>query len=89
PLEMASYADAGGGGQKSNKMLFVAIIAGAALIAIGIVVAVILTRPSVPPVEATAPTSTASSVNAAPNGTGTGAVAMNDPAAAGTGTAAG
>lgn len=91
PLEMAAYAgDAGGQGGKSNKMLFVAIIAGAALIAIGIVVAVVLTRPSTPPIEATNPTATVSGLNGspAPTGTGTGAVAMNDPAAAGTGAAA-
>jgi predicted Zn finger-like uncharacterized protein len=53
PLEMShDYAQSGGGG-KSNNMLFVAIIAGAFLIAIGIVVAVVLTRPTVPPLEAT------------------------------------
>jgi predicted Zn finger-like uncharacterized protein len=90
PLEMSSYADAGGGaGAKSNKMLLIAIVAGAAMIAIGIVVAVVLTRPSVPPVEATNPAATGSGLSAAPTGTGTGALAMNDPAAAGAGGGAG
>jgi hypothetical protein len=71
-----------GGAQKSNKMLFIAIIAGAAMIAIGIVVAVVLTRPSVPPVDALNPTGTASGLAAAPTGSGPGALAMNDPNAA-------
>lgn len=79
PLEMAAYAGDASGGAKSNKMLFVAIIAGAALIAIGIVVAVVLTRPS-PPVEATNPTAAVSGAAAVP--TDTGALAVNDPPAA-------
>ncbi len=91
PLEMSAYADQHGGGQnKSNKMLFIAIIAGAAMIAIGIVVAVVLTRPSIP-VDAANPTGTGTGAISplSPNGaaTGTGALAMNDPAAAGTGAA--
>jgi predicted Zn finger-like uncharacterized protein len=79
PLEMTNDAYAqGGGGEKSNKMLLIAIVAGAAMIAIGIVVAVVLTRPSVPPVEASNPTTTASGLGTAAPG----AVASNDPAAA-------
>jgi hypothetical protein len=84
---MASYGSdpysAGGG--KSNKMLFIAIIAGAALIAIGIVVAVVLTRPAAA-VDATSPTATVSGLSTGPSGTG--AVAMNDPSTAGTSTGA-
>ena len=91
PLEMSSYGDANqyGGGGKSNKMLFVAIIAGAALIAIGIVVAVVLTRPQATVADTTNPTGTPSAgiAGATPTGAG-GALAMNDPAAAGTATGA-
>lgn len=94
PLEMSSYADQQGGGQnKSTKMLFIAIIAGAAMIAIGIVVAVVLTRPSTPPIDAANPAGsggTGSGALAAGTAggaaTGTGAIAQNDPAAAGIGT---
>jgi predicted Zn finger-like uncharacterized protein len=88
PLEMSSdpYAQGGGDSGKSNKMLMIAIIAGAAMIAIGIVVAVVLTRPSVPPVDALNPTGTGSgAMAAAPLGSGAGAagaVAANDPNAA-------
>jgi hypothetical protein len=79
PLEMShDYSQSGGGGDKSNKMLLIAIIAGAAMIAIGIVVAVVLTRPSVPPVEAANTTGSAGALGTAP----TGAVATNDPGAA-------
>ena len=89
PLEMTNDAyGAQGGGQKSNKMLFIAIIAGAAMIAIGIVVAVIVARPTVAPVDpATAMNSgsTATGAGTAPTGTGTGALAANDPNAAPTG----
>jgi len=86
PLEMTNDAyGAQGGGQKSNKMLFIAIIAGAAMIAIGIVVAVIVSRPTVPPVDATNPAGTASGMAAAAAGSATGALAMNDPNAAATG----
>lgn len=86
PLEMTNDAyGQQGGGQKSNKMLFIAIIAGAAMIAIGIVVAVIVARPSVAPIDATNPTTTASGLSTAPTGTGTGALAANDPNAAPTG----
>jgi predicted Zn finger-like uncharacterized protein len=83
PLEMSSHDyNQGGQGNKSNKMLFVAIIAGAALIAIGIVVAVVLTRPSVPPIDASNANGTASGMNtAAGSPSGTGAMAMNDPSA--------
>ena len=83
PLEMSHDYSQSGGGNKSTKMLFVAIIAGAALIAIGIVVAVVLTRPTVAPVavETTNPTGTGSTGAATGAGTGTGALAMNDPAA--------
>jgi predicted Zn finger-like uncharacterized protein len=92
PLEMSHdpYAQGGGDSGKSNKMLMIAIIAGAAMIAIGIVVAVVLTRPSVPPVDALNPTGTGSGAlaAAAPNASGTGALAMNDPAAAGSATGA-
>ena len=86
PLEMSSYADANqyGGGGKSNTMLLVAIIAGAALIAVGIVVAVVLTRPQ-QPIEAANPMGTGSAFNAPPTGN-SGALAMNDPNPAGTGT---
>lgn len=78
PLEMSHDAyGAHGGGQKSNKMLFIAIIAGAAMIAIGIVVAVIVARPSVAPIDATNPAATVSGLAAA--ATGTGALAANDP----------
>lgn len=91
PLEMGSAygADMNSGGGKSNKMLLIAIIAGAAMIAVGIVVAVVLTRPAAP-VADTSPTATASGLATAPTGaaTGTGALAANDPAAAGTNTAA-
>lgn len=87
PLEMSHDPYAGGGaseGGKSNKMLMIAIIAGAAMIAIGIVVAVVLTRPSVPPVEALNPSGSGSgALAAAPNASATGALAMNDPGAAG------
>jgi predicted Zn finger-like uncharacterized protein len=84
PIEMGNdpYAQSGGDSGKSNKMLMIAIIAGAAMIAIGIVVAVVLTRPSVPPVDALNPTGTASGLAAAPTGSGPGALAMNDPNAA-------
>ena len=84
PLEMSS-ADYGqsGGSSKSNKMLFIAIIAGAALIAIGIVVAVVLTRPNQPIADTTNPTGMGSGMATSPMGSG--ALAMNDPAAAGTG----
>jgi predicted Zn finger-like uncharacterized protein len=91
PLEMTNdaYGAYGqGGGQKSNKMLFIAIIAGAAMIAIGIVVAVIVARPTVAPVDANNVGSTASGMaTAATTGaaTGTGAMAANDPNAAPTG----
>ena len=87
PLEMSSdpYAQGGTGGGQSNKMLMIAIIAGAAMIAIGIVVAVVLTRPSVPPVEALNPAGAASGLAAAPNASGPGALAMNDPTPTATG----
>ena len=91
PLEMtndAYGAYGAAGGQKSNKMLFIAIIAGAAMIAIGIVVAVIVARPTVAPVDANNPAGTASGMGtAAATGaaTGTGAMAANDPNAAPTG----
>ena len=75
PLEMSHDYSQSGGSNKSTKMLFIAIIAGAALIAIGIVVAVVLTRPTVAPMEATNPTATVSGVTTG----STGAVAMNDP----------
>ena len=91
PLEMSNdaYAQGGGDSNKSNKMLMIAIIAGAAMIAIGIVVAVVLTRPSVPPVDALNPTGTGSGLAAAaPNASAAaGAVAANDPNAAGAVTA--
>lgn len=90
PLEVADAGVAGGGAAKSNTMLFVAIIAGAALIAVGIVVAVVLTRPSTPTAD-TSPTATTSGLATPPGSAGTGAggaVAANDPAAAGTGTSA-
>ncbi len=93
PLEMTNDAyGAQGGGQKSNKMLFVAIIAGAAMIAIGIVVAVIVSRPTVPPVDATngsnaGGTASGMAAGAAAAGSGTGALAMNDPAPTGAVTA--
>jgi hypothetical protein len=88
PLEMAPDYAQGGGGAKSSKMLFVAIIAGAAMIAIGIVVAVVLTRPSVPPIDATNnPLGTASGLATGAAGAGASAatsatVASNDPAGA-------
>ena len=89
PLEMTNDAyGQQGGGQKSNKMLFIAIIAGAAMIAIGIVVAVIVARPTVAPIDpATAGMTSAGTTGTAPTGaaTGTGAVAMNDPNGAATG----
>ena len=87
PLEMShdAYAQGGDSG-RSNKMLMIAIIAGAAMIAIGIVVAVVLTRPNVPPVAALDPAGTGSGMAMAPSA-GAGAVAANDPAAAGTVTA--
>lgn len=88
PLEMSTFTGDQGGAGKSNKMLFVAIIAGAALIAIGIVVAVVLTRPA-GPIDATNPTATVSGLATAPTGSGAGALAMNDPAAAVTAPAGG
>ncbi len=91
PLEMSNdaYAQGGGDSGRSNKMLMIAIIAGAAMIAIGIVVAVVLARPSVPPVDALNPSGTGSALAAAaPNASGAaGAVAANDPNAAGAVTA--
>ena len=90
PMEMGNdpYAQSGGDGGKSNKMLMIAIIAGAAMIAIGIVVAVVLTRPSVPPVDALNPAGTPSGLAAAAaTASGPGALAMNDPNAAGAVTA--
>ena len=68
PLEMSHDYSQQGGGNKSNTMLFVAIIAGALLIAVGIVVAVVLTRPSVPPVDTASTTPTGSGLGTAPNG---------------------
>ena len=92
PLEMSHdpYAQGGDGG-KSNKMLMIAIIAGAAMIAIGIVVAVVLTRPSVPPVAELNPAGMGSGMPlaTAAAGTATGALAMNDPNAAGSAAAPG
>jgi predicted Zn finger-like uncharacterized protein len=91
PLEMTNDAYGQynqGGGQKSNKMLFIAIIAGAAMIAIGIVVAVIVARPTVAPLDpATAGMTSAGAMGTAATGaaTGSGAVAMNDPTGAATG----
>jgi predicted Zn finger-like uncharacterized protein len=83
PLEMSTYGgDLDGGAGKSNKMLFIAIIAGAALIAIGIVSAVLLTRPSIPSETAT-PGATPSGLATSPNG----GLAMNDPSGMGTGNA--
>jgi hypothetical protein len=61
-------------------MLFIAIIAGAALIAMGIVVAVVLTRPSVPPIDAANPAGTFS--GAALAGTASAAAAAAGTAAA-------
>ncbi|MBS2017296.1 MAG: zinc-ribbon domain-containing protein [Deltaproteobacteria bacterium] len=75
PLEVAAAPGAGADSGGGNKMLLVAIIAGAALIAVGIVVAVVLTRPSVQPVAEN------------PNGLGSNAAAMGAPNAAGTGSA--
>ena len=91
PLEMtndAYGAYGAGGGQKSNKMLFIAIIAGAAMIAIGIVVAVLVARPTVAPIDtATAGMTSAGAMGTAATGaaTGSGAMAMNDPTGAATG----
>ena len=77
PLEMShDYSQQGGGG-KSNNMLFVAIIAGALLIAVGIVVAVVLTRPTVAPIDT-------ASTNPTGSGTGTMAAGTGTPTAAGT-----
>jgi len=85
PLEMShDYSQQGGGG-KSNNMLFVAIIAGALLIAVGIVVAVVLTRPTVPPVDTASITPTGSGMGATAPGTGAngaGTAAGADTAAA-------
>ena len=91
PLEMShDYSQQGGG--NSNKMLFVAIIAGALLIAVGIVVAVVLTRPTVAAVDPATAMATASGLAAAPVGTGPGAgtapAADTSQAAAGTATVA-
>lgn len=84
PLEVAATGHAGGDAGGGNKMLLVAIIAGAALIAVGIVVAVVLTRPTVPPV-AENPTGVGSGMaTGTPAGTGS-AMAANDPSGAGTG----
>lgn len=56
PLEMAhDYGQAGSGSGKSNTMMFVAIIGAALLIAIGIVVAVLISRPTPAPVESLGP----------------------------------
>ncbi|HSO34306.1 MAG TPA: zinc-ribbon domain-containing protein [Labilithrix sp.] len=89
PLEMShDYAQSGGGG-KSNTMLLVAIIAGAALIAVGIVVAVVLTRPTVPPIDATNPTGTGSGLAmAATTGSAAGTAAGADTSAAAAATSA-
>ncbi len=87
PLEMAHGYAQQGGGNKSNNMLFVAIIAGALLIAVGIVVAVVLTRPTVPPTDTAAngtPTGTASAMANA----GTGATTASTAAGADTSAAA-
>jgi len=81
PLEVSSAGDPHASGSGPNKGLLIAIIAGAALIAIGIVVAVVLTRPTVP-TEATSPTATVSGGAAAP---GTATVAANDTAGTSTG----
>ena len=92
PLEMAHDYAQQGGGNKSNNMLFVAIIAGALLIAVGIVVAVVLTRPTVAPTDtATNPTGSGSAMaNAAGTGTGTaaGTAAGADTSAAAAATSA-
>lgn len=87
PLDMGSYgSDPGERGSKPNKMLLIAIVAGAAIIAIGIVVAVLATRPG--PVDALTPTGTGSGLlppsSSVGPGTGTGALAGNDPPATGT-----
>jgi len=88
PLEVSDPGVMGGGSTgKSSKGLFIAIIAGAALIAVGIVVAVVLTRPPVPTAD-TSPTATNSSLTP-PTGTGTvAAVDTSGAAAAGTGNGA-
>ena len=87
PLEVAAAPGMGSDSGGGNKMLLVAIIAGAALIAVGIVVAVVLTRPTVPTV-AENPTGTGTGSGAlgtaSPNAMGTGsAMAANDPNGAG------
>ncbi len=81
PLEMASYAgDQAGGSGSPNKLLLVAIIAAAALIAIGIVVAVLVSRPDA---KVDAANVAATNGGSAVNPVGTGNGATNDPAAAG------
>jgi len=80
PLEMShDYSQQGGGG-KSNNMVFVAIIAGALLIAVGIVVAVVLTRPVVQVVD---------TESTSPTGSGMGSMAAGTGTATAAGTAAG
>lgn len=82
PLEVASPGAMGGESAAGNKMLLVAIIAGAALIAVGIVVAVVLTRPTVPPVAENPNGIGSGMATGAPMGTGS-AMAANDPNGAG------
>lgn len=79
PLEATDLGGGGAAESKQNKTLLIAILGGAALIAIGIVVAVVLTRSPAPD-----PTKdpTAGTTTTAP--TGAASLAMNDPGTAGT-----
>jgi predicted Zn finger-like uncharacterized protein len=61
---------------KQNKTLVFAILGGCAFIAIGIIVAVVLTRSPAPTADTKSPLGSASV--GAPDNTGTGAVAQND-----------
>ncbi len=95
PLEMVHDYSQGGGG-KSNTGLFVAIIGGALLIAVGIVVAVVLSQPRPASVEGSTPSATApvtppvNSVTAEPVPAAvTATVADNTPPPPGTGNATG
>jgi predicted Zn finger-like uncharacterized protein len=73
PLEAVDMSASGGASGNQSKMLLIGILGGAALIAIGIVVAVVLTR-SPEPVAKDGPAATAT----VPDGTG--ALALNEPA---------
>jgi predicted Zn finger-like uncharacterized protein len=92
PMEMMPDYQQGGDSGKSSKMLFIAIISGAAIIALGIVGAVFVLRPApVQPIDATNPAGAfsgaalAGTASAAAAAGGAGAAA--DPGAAGSGSA--